>query len=614
MPEVYDVNPEFASKIRQNIFLVILVCIAIIFTGRLAYLQIISGNVLRLKSEAQAIKENVVEPFRGNIFDRNNKLLVHNEPSFTVTLTPHLFKEEALPLLYSILDLDTKFINKLLNSNYRDIIFSPIKIYRDISYEKLVEIEENSELLPGIDVINESKRLYMLGDSCKMTHVLGFTREINEKQLKKMEFFKSGDIIGQSGLENSYNSELFGSKGVKFIAVNRQGEVIESFDKGRIDLPSRNGFDLYLTIDSRLQTISENLLKGKKGTVIVMDPRNGEILALASSPDFDLRSFTGKISQEFSDYLYNNKSYPMLNRAIQSKFPPGSTIKMLMAIAGLQEGIINSNSMIHSDGFFQLGNRKAGCHAPPGDYNVENSIRVSCNVFYYKLSLMIGFDNIIKYAKMFGFGAPTGIDIPGERSGILPTREWLNKNKKLNSIPKGMIINYGIGQGELTVTPLQIAAYTSTIANEGTYYQPHIVRDMYNNITFKKERIDLNQRELPIRKDIFRTVKKGMYGAVNLPGGTAQNVRLPGIFICGKTGTAQNPPNRSHSWFTSFAPYDKPEIVVTVMVQNGGYGSESAAPIAREIYKAYFFPDSYRYPWELFQQVSDSTHAVVIPD
>lgn len=615
MSEIYDINPEFAARFRQKIFIVLLAIIAVIYTGRLAYLQIISGNVFRLQSEAQAIKQNVIEPFRGNVFDRNGELLVHNEPSFSVTLTPHLFKEESLPLLYSILDLDTNQINKLIESNQKAVIFTPIRIFRDLSYDKLVEIEENIEMLPGIEVITESKRLYMLKDSLNMTHILGYTREINPTQLTKMEYYRPGDIIGQAGLESSYNSELFGAKGAKFIAVNRRGEVIESFNKGRSDLPARNGFDLYLSIDSRLQLIAERLLKGKRGTVIAMDPNNGEILCMASSPDFDLRAFTGKISQNIIDYIYNDKSFPMLNRAIQSRYPPGSTIKMLMAVAGLQEGVINKNSTIYSEGFFVLGNRTAACHAPAGHYDVERSIRMSSNVFYYKLSLMIGFDNIIKYARMFGFGSPTGIDIPGERSGLLPTREWLKKNKNIKNPPKGMIINYGIGQGEFTATPLQIAAYTSTIANEGTYHQPHIVKEMYNNITYKKEKLDFASRELPIRKDVFQLVKKGMYGVVNLPGGTAQNVRLPDIAICGKTGTAQNPPKRSHSWFTSFAPYENPQIVVTVFVENGGYGSETAAPIAREIHKAFFFPEGYRYPWENTIQVLDTTaNNAVIPD
>ncbi len=592
MAELYDRNPEFASSLRQKIFTWLILVTALVFTGRLAFLQLIEGNVFRLKSEAQAIKENIVEPFRGNIFDRSGKLLVHNEPSFTVTLTPNEFRREALPLLYSILELDTAEIEYILSSNQRAIIFSPIKIYRDLSYDKLVQLEENSDILPGIDVIIESKRLYALDDTVNMAHTLGYTREINSTQLERMEFYKPGDIIGQAGIEDSYNNELFGTKGVKFTAVNRRGKKIASFDNGKSDIPSKNGFNLYLSIDYNLQSKVESLLEGKKGTAIVMDPYSGEILAMASNPDYDLRDFTGKIPASLFNKLYGDKRAPMLNRAIQSRYPPGSTIKMLIALAGLQEGVITKYSTIYSQGFFQIGRRTAGCHAPAGSYNVEKSIRMSSNVYYYKLALKLGHEIIIKYAKMFGFGSKTGIDIPGEKSGIIPTTEWLKKHRNSGKPTKGMIINYGIGQGEFTATPIQIAAYTATIANEGTYYQPHIVKEIFNNITYKKEKLDFKAEELPIKKDYFKEVKKGMYGVVNLPGGTARNVWLPYVDICGKTGTAQDPPRRSHSWFTSFAPYKNPEIVVTVFIENGGYGSESAAPIAKEIYKAYFKPEA----------------------
>lgn len=580
----------FASKSRKIVFKVLIIVLSLIFIGRLAQLQIIKGTDYKLVSDAQAIKKVRVEPFRGHIYDKNGKMIVHNEPSFAVTVTLKDFDFNSIPLLTSIIGIDSTEIMKKINKNNYYNEYTPIKIFNDATYEQIVKLEENNDYLPGVEVKIESKRLYEF--DANMAHILGYVREISSNQIEKMPYYKPGDMIGQTGLEKTYDKFIRGKDGIRYVAVNKFGQKVASFDDGNSDIDAKNGFDLYLTIDIELQELAEELLDGKRGAIVAMNPQNGEILALASKPDFELEKFSGAVESGTYSELSTDKSYPLLHRAIQSQYPPGSTWKMLIAIAALQENIINKNSLISSPGAFYYGGRTFGDHAPAGSYNVRRAIKTSCNVFFYKMGLRIGYDVFEKYGKMFGFGQRTGIDLPNEKSGLLPTKNWLLRRYGEHGATKGRLVNYGIGQGEILTTPLQMARYVSAIANRGILHQPHLVNSFYNYYTESIEPIDYKSEKLPVSKEVFEAVISGMSDAVNAPGGTSWRARVPNIEVCGKTGTAQNPHGKDHAWFVSFAPRENPEIAIVVFVENAGYGGVVSAPISQKLMMKHFFPDS----------------------
>ncbi len=604
---------NFAGLERSRAIRIILYLVAIAFILRIGYLQLIEGTKYKSTSDAQAIKRVRVEPFRGNIYDRNGQLIVHNEPSFSVTVTPYLFKSYAMPLLSQILGMDSLEIMKTINRYKVYSVFNPIKVFRDAPFDIISQVEEFNEYLPGVDVETEYKRLYEFDGN--MAHLLGYTREITREQLEKRPFYYPGDKMGQFGLESTYENDLRGQFGIQYVAVNKFGQKVASFDNGSIDVTPKNGFDLHLGIDIKLQELAEKLLSGKRGTVVAINPQDGSIIALASKPDYDPRAFSGKVPFKLYKELSEDKASPLLHRAIQSQYPPGSTWKMLIAIAAMQEGIIDENTTIYCGGGLDYGGKFRKCHGAHGNVNARRAIQTSCNVFFYQLGKKIGIDIFEKYGKMFGFGQRSGIDLPGEARGNLPTRDWLEKQLGKVSFD-GRMINYGIGQGEILTTPLQMAVYTAAIANNGTLYKPHIVRYIKNNITNRLEPLNVQGTNLPIRKEIFDIIKQGMFDVVNVPGGTASAAKLTDIEVSGKTGTAQNPHGQDHAWFVCFAPFDNPKIAMAVFVENSGFGGAVAAPIANKLLDAYFHGnyEEYKNPEKYFVRMADTTNVAPSED
>lgn len=614
---IYGSNNSFGGKEKLRFFKIIIILFVLVSIGRLAQLQIIEGSSYKYVSETQAIKKLIIEPFRGNMFDRNKELIVHNEPSFSVTLTPNDFKVEALPVLFSILPLDTleiietyavkfgldDFRNNIIphildlikidtNGISKRIVkkknygrFTPVKIYKDADFDEISRVEEFRDYLPGVEVIVESKRLYEFEGT--MAHMLGYTREISKSELERYQYYRPGDAIGKRGIEKTYETLLRGQPGVQFVAVNATGRKIANFEQGKKDISAVNGHDLYLGIHKKAQEVAEKLLEGNRGTVVAINPKNGELIVLAAKPDYNPRDFTGKVSNQLYTSLMNDPGKPMFNRAIQSQYSPGSTWKMLVALAGLQEGIINENTTYYCGGAFAYGGRAPKCHGAHGQTNVRKAIHASCNVFFYQLGLKLGMENFEKYGHMFGFGELTHIDLPGEYAGIMPTMEWLNASK-YRGFSKGKLLNYGIGQGEISVTPIQMAVYCAALANKGTVLQPHIVSRVHNAEAKKYMDLDYSSRHVGIAEKYFDIIHQGMYDVVNTPGGTASQARIPEVKVCGKTGTAQNPHGRDHAWFICFAPLEDPQIAMCVMVENSGFGGSVAAPIARQVLEAFF--------------------------
>jgi penicillin-binding protein 2 len=577
---------DFGSVLRANVLKILILIVALIYTGRLGYLQILKGTIYKKETDAQAFKIEHVEPFRGNIFGRDGEILVDNNPSFTIRITPNDFRDECIPLLAHILEIDSIDLRTKIKQYSSALKFYPIKVFRDVEYRKIALIEEYNELLPGVDVTIESKRKYYF--SPRMSHLVGYVNEVSRKTLDEMPYYKPGDSRGQTGVELTYEDELRGEKGANYIAVNSFGKKVTSFNDGKTDMPALNGNDLYITIDTKLQKRAEDILRNRRGAIVALDPNNGEILAIVSKPDYNIRTF-----REDFHSLINNRYKPLINRSVNTPYPPGSTWKMLVSIAAMQEGIINENTKITCNGIFQYGGKGKpfGCHGTHGSISVRRAIQVSCNVFFYKIGPELGLEKMFKYGTMFGFGQKTGVDIPNEIDGLLPSVEYVKKRFGAGVSTKGRMVIYAIGQGEILVTPIQMASYVATIANRGTLYQPHLGKAVYNRKLDRLIPIAYKKTKLPIDPHIFDVIHDAMYDAVNRGGGTGDNAIIPGIAVCGKTGTAQNTRRKDHSWFVCFAPKDNPQIAIAVLVENAGFGGDVAAPIARQIMEYFFFGD-----------------------
>jgi Cell division protein FtsI/penicillin-binding protein 2 len=410
---------------RRKIILLVVLTICLSFVGRLFYLQILKGNVYKLKSETQAIKAQVVYPFRGYIYDRNGNLLVYNVPSYSLQIFLGTFRLDRAGLLGHLLGIDSAEVYNLILQNILNYRYGDVKIMRDLDYETVQKIQENSELLPGVEIVVESKRVYNL--QARMSHIIGYLQEINPDELKEEQFYDIGDYIGKTGIERTYEIELRGQKGKRYIGVLGGGIKTTRFNEGRADQPVKNGDDLFLSIDLNLQSKAEQLLEGRRGACVAIDPNNGEILALVSKPDYDISLLSGKDFKKNYEQLASNTQNPLLNRAIQSRYPPGSTIKPLMATAALEEGVINENTTFYCPGSLLYGDRAYGCHGAHGNVNVVRAIQASCNVFFYQTALKLQIERIAKWGSKFGFGQQTGIDLPFENTGVFPTLEYLKK-------------------------------------------------------------------------------------------------------------------------------------------------------------------------------------------
>lgn len=574
---------------RAKVMKIVILGVLLLFSGRLFQLQVLSVEKFKLYSEAQAIKKIRTIPPRGQIYDLNNKLLVHNQASFNLNIIPASFDSASLKLLERLTEIDTSLLNQAMRLKKKFEKYTPFTIQRDLDFPTISLIKEFQQYLRGVTIEVVSKRLY--SDSVRMPHILGYTRVASDVQLKQHPYLVKGDKVGQDGLEKYYDEILRGVEGYEIVAFNREGKRVEKISEEFENQEPMSGANLYLTIDFDLQLYAEKLLGNRRGAIVGLDPRNGEIRFLVSKPDFDPDIFSGKLTQEQADYLFRDESHPMMNRVTQGIYPPGSTWKMLIGVAGLQEGIISQSSTLQCAGIYHYGNRSIKCHGAHGNLNILTALQVSCNPFFAQLATKLGIDIFSKWGYLFGFGLPTGVDLPSEKFGTLPDKEFLEKKfKRENFSFNSFLPLYGIGQGEINVTPMQMAVYTATIANKGTLYQPSLVREIEHVAMKKREKVPHKATKLPVDSWVFDVIHRGMYKVVNEGGGTATNAIIPGIKVCGKTGTAQNNQRggRDHSWFVCFAPMENPEIAIVVIVENAGFGATVAAPIARDMMMKFF--------------------------
>jgi len=401
--------------------------------------------------------------------------------------------------------------------------------------------------------------------------------------------YKAGDLVGKNGLEKKYDLLLRGTKGVRYLKVDANGRELGDYDPDR-NIPPIHGNDLYLYMDYEIQRFADSLFEGKRGALVALDTRTGGVLAFVSKPDYEPGLLSGRINAQQWQKLVSDPYHPLFNRAIQSTYPPGSTYKLVAALAALQEGIITPEWTAFCPGYYKLGRKVIHCwnKAGHGNINLLQAIRGSCNVYFYQLGLKIGLPIWSEYSRKLGFGKPTGIDLPNEFSGLVPSVEYFNKIYGKNGWTRGHLANLAIGQGELLVTPVQMAVFTMIIANKGLYHPPHMVDKIYDYTTRKSVQFPIKTGYVDgISDDVYETIREGMRRVVN--GGTGWRAKVRGIEMAGKTGTAQNPHGDDHAWFIGFAPYENPEVAVAAIVENGGSGGGVAAPLVRKFLEKYFY-------------------------
>jgi len=567
-----------------NLILIITMTVLLI---RLWDLQIMRGSEMRKLSEQNRIRVKKVIAPRGIIYDRSGRVLADTRPSFNVYITPEDIKDfsQTVDGLAKLLDVDRDDVIDKLKAASRMPPSFPVKIKSDIPMDEVAKIEAHRVYIPGASIQIEPKRNYPYGKM--LAHTLGYVSEINDEELKTKEYkdYSPGDYIGKYGLEKNYENYLRGVDGEKRVEVDARGREVRTLD---IIEPTA-GNSLHLNIDMDLQEVVENSMENKKGGCVAIDPKTGGVLVLASRPAFDPNKFASGITKEDWKAIALDKTHPLQNRVTQGRYPPGSTFKIALALKALELGIINERTTFLCRGGFPFGNRVFRCWKKGGHGNVavHRAIVESCDVFFYNVGLKLGIDRIHEMAASIGLGKLTGIDLPGEKQGLVPSAAW---KRKTYGQPwyEGETVSVAIGQGAVWLTPIQLAQLASFVANDGVTFRPQLV----NKVVSPEGKVlkvfeHVMNSNIKLKKETLKLVKDGMRGVVNEPGGTAYGSRLQNVAMCGKTGTAQTASldkgGHDHAWFIAYAPSEEPAIAITALVEHGGHGSSAAAPIAKAI-------------------------------
>ncbi|HYK89788.1 MAG TPA: penicillin-binding protein 2 [Acidobacteriota bacterium] len=604
-----DSNKQLIQQ-RINLLYIPIILIFLVLAGRLWQLQIIQGSEYAEKAERNRIRTIQVVAPRGTISDRNSVPLVENRPSFNIQLYRESIKnlEDTSRFITEKLGMPPEDLAERLRRSKSSGTYQPIVIKGDAGIGDISVVEAHRKDHPELQLGPEPRRLYRLGKVA--AHVLGYVGEVSEDELSRGLFqgIRVGSLVGKTGVERVYNQCLIGKDGVRQVLVDSVGREVDTLD----EIPSVIGGELTLTLDLDLQTTAESLLQDKVGAIIAMDPRNGEILAMASAPSFDPNAFSTRILKRDWDQLVNDPDHPLQNRAIQNAYSPGSIFKLVMADAGLEEGMVTEGTHVNCNGAASFYNRVFHCWQKKGHgtVNLQTAITQSCNIFFYDLGQRLGISKIAEHGRALGLGERTGIDLPGERSGVMPSAEWKEQTRGVKWFA-GETISVSIGQGYVTATPLQLLRTVSAIATGGTLATPHVLLRAEG---LPNDPSRWPARQIPIGEENTRRIRAGMWGSVN-NGGTGHNAAIPGFDICGKTGTVQvlsketrislqgdTSAFEDHSWFAGFANRDNPEVSVVVFVEHGGKGGVAAAPLAHEVFKAYFAKR--RHP-ELLTQLKD---------
>ncbi|MCX7995283.1 MAG: penicillin-binding protein 2 [candidate division WOR-3 bacterium] len=555
-------------RLLQTLVLISFVII-LIFSLKL---QVFEGKYYYRLSEENRIKKKYIIAPRGNIYDRYGREIANTRPAFYVSIIPALTNQQTIEKLAQILGMSSATIMKKLKIEKNPYV--AIKIARDVSFREVSIIEEKISELPGIEVGVEPVRNYPYGEL--LCHALGYVSEITDMELKQLKDYKIGDYIGRTGIEQQYEKELAGKDGVDYIEVDVLGKEVGKVAEYR-PIPPVPGKDLYTTLDLELCDSTAKFLKDyQKASAIALNPQDGAIYVLYSKPGYDPNRFVHGLTEKEWEELINSRDAPMYNRAVMSCYPIGSTIKPFLALAALHKGFIQPTKRFEPcHGGLKLGNRVFGCWKIHGSLDLIDAIVYSCDVYFYQLGRLLGIDNIAEILYEVEFGKPTGIDIPQEKTGLIPDRDYLNK-KYGRYWTEGHIFNLSIGQGDILATPLQLARAFTVFANqENGVVVPHLNK----NLDIRIKKINKSDEALKIIRNALADVVER---------GTATLARVHGYQVSGKTGTAENPHGEDHSIFIGYAPDEEPQILVCVFVENAGHGGSIAAPIAGRIIQTYY--------------------------
>ncbi|MFH0799694.1 MAG: penicillin-binding protein 2 [Pseudomonadota bacterium] len=590
----------------------------LIVAGRLYYLQIIRGSFYRFFSTENSIKEINIAAVRGMILDRRGQVLVENRPSFNIMVIPQYVKNPAgmHSALSRLLHMPRESIEAIWEKRKLQPYYQPLTIKEDVPLSDVAVIKArktpwNDETDPydlrGVDVEVHYQRTYP--ESNIATHVLGYVREIDPEHLKhlreeKRGRYRSGDPVGIGGIEETWDEQVRGEDGYQEKIVNAMGREVdyEGIASQLVDKPARAGASLKLTIDRNMQEVARNLFGKRSGAAVAIDVNTGGVLAMYSSPSYDLNALSGPQASAYWNQIATSPDHHLINRAIQGSYPPGSTYKIVNAIASLSEEVVAPDEKIRCGGALVYGGRPYHCsrHGGHGPISMHNAIVSSCDVYFYTTGLRLGVDRLAKYANIMGLGAPTGIPIPGEKGGLIPTSEW--KLKRFG-VPwqEGETLSIAIGQGYDLETPLQNAMVAAQVANGGKKLKLHLVDeaiDADGNVIYRWTPPE-NQEMIPIDQNILKIVKDAMVGVVAEPGGTGHAQSKFKVTMGGKTGTAQvvqlgsraickGDSCKDHAWFIGFAPADDPKVAAAVVVEHGGFGAAAAAPILGQMMQKYY--------------------------
>lgn len=548
----------------------------------LGYNQILRGPYYSQLSQNNRIKLMRLAAERGSIYDRYGEVLADTKLIFNASVLPQEVTniQQVINKISPVLGISS---DKLLREYKKNLLapFIPVVVAPDIPKETAIILECEESDIPGLIIEAKSQRNYPYNRN--LSHILGYMGKISAEELPKEKTYGSqlqNKLTGKSGLENFFEQYLKGEDGGIQIEVNNRGHFVQVLG----ERPAKKGQDIYLTIDYQLQKYIEQLLEERKGVCIVMNPNNGQILSMASKPDFDPNLFIAaangkREAQNIIQKILNSKDAPLLDRAVSASFSPGSIFKIVVGCAGLESGKISVNDKIFCPGSLDVGNRKFFCwkHDGHGEENIHSAIAHSCNVFFYNLGLSLGADKISSFARKFALGQPTGIELPYETKGFIPSRSWKIQKKK-ESWYTGDTANFAIGQGYVLTTPLQLARMVSAIANGGTLVHPHLVTKVGEKLCPLPE-----PERLSFRKTTLQAIKEGMRQAIQREDGTAHKAEIANVQWAAKTGTAQTSSGFTHGWFTGFYPFETPSIVVIVFLEEGGSGGHLPALIAKEI-------------------------------
>ena len=560
---------------------ILTIFILLVLILRLFQLQIVRRNYYRSLSEKNRIRRDMIIPTRGKVLSREGEVLAESRPSYSLIIYPYYLDSLELNELCRALRVSKKDLLKRINPNFRTCRI------RRLSFEATSRIVERQEDFTSVRLTTEPVRFY---ENDKIfSHLLGYAGEITREELERFSGdYIMGDIVGKKGLELEYEQFLRGEKGTSIYEVDARGVVVRRFDDSYGKVPEE-GYNVYLSISKPLTLYADSLFSEfSSGACVGMNPKNGEIILYYSKPGYGTNKLSAGISNIEWDSLRTDENSPLWDRAIAGEYPPGSIAKIWTTLIGMENNLVEKSSRFTScDSIFWIGNRYFGCWKRHGSLDLLGAITQSCDIYFYQLGMSMTLELMVSFAKKFGFSKKCGIDVPGERGGFLPSKEWYDKKYGKRGWARGVLANLAIGQGEILITPLQGATFFSAVANGGWTYQPHVlkeIKDFDGNVikSLRPKKIDL-----PVSEDNLKFVRIAMRNVVNERKGTAYWSRLKDITAAGKTGTAQNPHGEDHSLFVGFAPFEDPEIVIFTVIENAGHGSTHAAPVTMKLIKRY---------------------------